>query len=122
MRKYCVYLHKNKNNGKCYVGITSRKPRERWQYGNGYRRQPKFFNAILKYGWDNFEHIILENNLNEEEALEKETYYIKKYNSIENGYNILEQGHKSSPYCFKGIKIYCIENQTFYESISEASR
>lgn len=123
MKKYCVYLHKNKNNGKCYVGITSRKPQERWQCGNGYRRQPKFFNAILKYGWDNFEHIILEDNiLNEEEALEKETYYIQKYNSIKNGYNILEQGQKSSPYCFQGVKIYCIENQTFYESMSEAAR
>lgn len=122
MKKYCVYLHKNKINNKCYVGITSRKPRERWQYGNGYRKQPKFFNAILKYGWNNFEHIILEKDLNEDEALEQETYYIQKYNSIKNGYNILEQGQKSSPYCFQGIKIYCIENQTFYESIAEASR
>lgn len=122
-KKYCVYLHKNKINNKTYIGITFRKPKDRWLNGNGYKRQPKFFNAILKYGWDNFEHIILEEDIpSEEEALKRETYYIKKYNSVENGYNVNVEGQKSSPYCFKGIKIYCIENQTYYDSIAEAAR
>lgn len=122
-KKYCVYMHKNKINNKVYIGITFRKPEDRWQKGWGYHKQLKFFNAILKYGWDNFEHIILEEQIeNEEEALKKETYYIKKYNSIQNGYNIVEEGQKSSPFCFKGIKIYCIENKTYYESIAEAAR
>ena len=122
-KKYIVYMHKNKINNKIYIGITFRKPEERWLNGNGYRRQPKFFNAIIKYGWDNFEHIILEQNiLTEEEALKLETYYIQKYDSVNNGYNVNEAGQKSSPYCFKRIPIYCIEKDTYYESIAEASR
>ena len=115
IKKYCVYAHRNKTNNKYYIGITFRKPEERWLEGKGYKKQPKFFNAILKYGWNNFEHIILEQNiLTEKEALEKETFYIKKFNSVEKGYNILEAGQKSSPYCFKGIPIYCIEKNTYY--------
>lgn len=123
IKKYCVYLHINKINNKKYVGITFRKPEDKWQKGYGYHRQSKFFNAILKYGWDNFNHIILEKNiLTEEEALEKETFYIKKYDTIVNGYNVLKEGQKSSPYCFQEIKIYCIENNTYYNSIAEATR
>ena len=57
-KKYCVYMHKNKINNKVYIGITFRKPEDRWQKGQGYHKQLKFFNAILKYGGDNFEHII----------------------------------------------------------------
>lgn len=122
-KKYCVYMHINKINNKKYIGITFRKPEQRWLNGLGYKRQPKFFNAILKYGWDNFEHIILEDNiLTEAEALQKETFYIRLYNSVEDGYNVTEAGQKSSPYCFKGIPIYCIENNTYYESIAEAAR
>lgn len=120
---YYIYLHKNKINNKSYVGITFRKPEERWQNGYGYHRQPKFYNAILKYGWDNFEHIILEENIKgEEEALKLETFYIKKFDAINNGYNVIEDGQKSSPYCFKGIPIYCIEKDTYYSSIAEAAR
>lgn len=122
-RIYCVYVHINQKNQKAYVGITSIPVKERWQYGNGYRKQPKFYNAIKKYGWNNFDHIILEDNiLGEKEALKKETFYIKQYDSINNGYNVLEEGQKSSPYCFQGIRIYCIETGTYYDSIAEAAR
>lgn len=45
-----------------------------------------FWNAIKKYGWNNFEHYILESNLTLEEANEKERYYISYYNSSNNLY------------------------------------
>jgi group I intron endonuclease len=84
---YCIYIHKNKINNKIYVGQTSQKPEKRWKLGEGYKTSTKFYNAIKKYGWDNFEHIILKDNLTLEEANYWEEYYIKQYDSYRNGYN-----------------------------------
>lgn len=75
-KKYTVYIHRNKLNNKCYIGITSKSPRVRWGNGsrycgkskNGEYKQPKFAHAIQKYGWDNFEHNILFTNLTKEKA------------------------------------------------------
>lgn len=85
-KKYKVYAHINKSNGKAYIGITNCEPSIRWRNGFGYRQQP-FFNAILKYGWNGFDHIILEEGLDRKEACKKEIYYIQKYDSYQNGYN-----------------------------------
>lgn len=84
---YCVYVHVNKINQKKYVGITSKPPEERWKKdGYGYKTQ-NFYYAIQKYGWGNFEHIILDTGLTYEEANAKEKEYIEKYDSCKNGYN-----------------------------------
>ena len=52
---YIVYQHKNKINGKVYIGITMQDPERRWRHGEGYKSSPHFYAAIQKYGWDNFE-------------------------------------------------------------------
>ena len=44
---YKVYKHTSPN-GKVYIGITCNDVRDRWQYGNGYAKQPLFYNAIKK--------------------------------------------------------------------------
>ena len=100
MKEYCKYLHRNKINGKVYIGQTCQKPEKRWNYGHGYKNCPRFYSAIVSYGWSNFEHIILENNLTSDEANEKEQYYIKKYNSQnpDLGYNLTEGGSSLSEY------------------------
>lgn len=91
--KYCVYLHQNKINGKCYVGITKQEPNRRWRKGKGYKKQVVFNNALQKYGWDGFEHLILESSLNKDEACNKEKFYIIQYNSlVPNGYNSNDGG------------------------------
>ncbi len=51
-------------------------------------RQQKFYNAILKYGWDNFKHIIVGENLTQQDAADLEKKLIDSFNSIENGYNV----------------------------------
>lgn len=95
---YTVYQHKNKINGKMYFGITSRNPNERWgSNGGNYKSTPHFYSAIQKYGWDNFEHNILYENITKEEACNIEKMLIEKYNTQnrEFGYNILEGGQAS---------------------------
>lgn len=97
-KTYYIYGHKNKLNSKWYIGQTCQQPYRRWRDGKGYttcnksKGCRKFANAIKKYGWDNFEHIILETTT-EEFVDEREIYYINKYNSIENGYNLRTGGN-----------------------------
>lgn len=95
---YTVYIHKNKINQKVYVGLTKQSPQARWRVGgHGYKKQPKFWEAIEKYGWDNFEHIILSTGLTAEEASQLEKKLIQSFDSIQNGYNIDEGGIIHSP-------------------------
>lgn len=93
-KTYTIYIHKNKINGKVYIGQTSQDPKKRWNNGKGYITSSKFYNAIQKYGWDNFEHIILFSNLTLEEANQKEKELINQYHSTEDeyGYNITNGG------------------------------
>ena len=80
---YCVYCHINLVNNKKYIGITKQRPQDRWrENGKGYQGQTKFWNAIKKYGWDNFEHIILFTNLTLEEANYKEKELIDYFDTI----------------------------------------
>ena len=69
-RNYCVYAHTNLINGKMYIGISGDDPRKRWV--RGYKGSTRFYNAIQKYGWDNFDHVILVDELTKEEACEIE--------------------------------------------------
>lgn len=91
-KKYIIYMHKNKINSKVYIGQTCQSPNRRWRNGNGYLRNQNgthFANAIKKYGWDNFEHIILKTDLTKDEANYYETKYIKEFKSSDRnfGYN-----------------------------------
>jgi len=90
MNDYKVYMHKNIVNNKVYIGITSIDPKRRWEGGSGYKYNPYFYNAIKKYGWDNFEHIILDDNLSKDEAEKLEIELISHYKSSVRkfGYNI----------------------------------
>lgn len=92
---YTVYQHKNKINGKVYIGITCQTPEKRWgEGGRNYKSSPHFYSAIQKYGRDNFEHNILYADLTREEACSKEQELIKLYNSINPlyGYNCTTGG------------------------------
>ena len=94
IKKYVIYIHKNKINGKVYIGQTSQNPIKRWDNGKGYITSPKFYSAILKYGWNNFEHIILYTDLTQEQANQIEQELIQQYNSQNDqyGYNITSGG------------------------------
>lgn len=93
--QYCVYCHLNKINGKRYIGCTKYNLKTRsGPTGHGYSKNPNFWPEIQKYGWDNFNHIVLKSNLTVEEADYYEAYYIKlfKTQDINFGYNISSGG------------------------------
>lgn len=94
MNNYSIYIHINKINNKVYIGQTCQKPQKRWDNGRGYETSPKFYNAILKYGWDNFQHQILFSNLSQEQANQKQQQLILQYKSTDDnyGYNITSGG------------------------------
>lgn len=90
---FSVYVHIAPNNKK-YFGITSQNPENRWLSGYGYSTQQLMWRAIQKYGWDNFQHIILADNLSKEWACKVEQDLIWKYqsNNPKCGYNISTGG------------------------------
>lgn len=91
---YKVYKHTSPSD-KVYIGITKQNPAKRWQNGRGYICNKYFYRAIQKYGWDNFNHEILFNNLTKQEAEQKEIELIAYYDSTNNnrGYNIDHGGN-----------------------------
>lgn len=103
-KKWCVYCHTNKLNGKKYFGITSRVPEERWKNGHGYdKTQVYFYNAIKKYTWGGFEHEIVSEGLTEIEAKQLEVDLIalyktncRRYNNPTYGYNCTDGGDGTS--------------------------
>ena len=91
---YKVYQHISPS-GKSYVGITKQENLEkRWQNGQGYQHNPYFNSAIKKYGWENFEHKILFDNLTLNEACDKEKELIEKMDLMNPkvGYNLKTGG------------------------------
>lgn len=92
-----IYKYTNKVNGKVYIGQTVhenlRKNEHKCHSKTRPHTQSAFYNAIDKYGWDNFEYSVLETL--EAETLEElkarlnplEVKYIQEYNSYNNGYN-----------------------------------
>ena len=95
--KYMLYCHKNKLNGKMYFGITKNDISTRYHASHGYKGCPVFYNAIRKYGWDNFEHIVVKENMTREFAEIAEKYAIAYFqtNQPGKGYNI-QSGGKST--------------------------
>lgn len=122
-RTYIVYKHTSPK-GKSYIGITKQDAERRFQNGYGYITQKTFYRAINKYGWNSFTHEVLEENLTEKEASERERYYIKKLNTFApNGYNTAEGGTTGfGKKCKPIIQYYRGKEVNFFESITEAMK
>ena len=87
---YTVYIHTNKVDGKKYVGITKQEPEKRWNNGVGYKSNHRFYEAIEKTGWENFDHDIIATGLSKMDAEIMEAELIAQHQSDieEFGYNI----------------------------------
>jgi hypothetical protein len=103
-----IYAYINRVNGKVYVGQTTReKQRMNEHYNNAFKKhlKNKFYNALRKYGKDNFEYKVLksltlsdaDNHKSFKELLDKtERQYIHEYNSYLCGYNGTIGGNNDS--------------------------
>lgn len=94
MNNNTVYKYTNMINNKVYIGRTSQGLKSRaGKNGKGYKDCRRFWNAICKYGWENFKLEILASDLSFEESVEAEKKYIELTKSYDDnyGYNILKQ-------------------------------
>lgn len=90
-----IYKFTNKLNGKVYIGqsINLEKRYKEHKYNHLNQKycnyNSKFYRALRKYGFENFDYTVLEEC---EDVLEKEVFYIELYNSYNNGYNSTRGG------------------------------
>ena len=132
--EWIIYKHTNKANGKSYIGQTIQDANTRWKNGLGYKNYKKtasvFFNAIKKYGWNNFSHEIIEKSIpSQEKANEREIYWIEHFRSYIgfidcNGYNMTLGGNSGN---HLGYAVYQISKENLsivnkFSSTAEASR
>ena len=144
--KWTVYMHISPSN-KRYIGITSKEPKKRWGLdGRKYHHNKHFINAIEKYGWDNFQHIIVAKGLDEETAKWLEIELIREWDTTNpnKGYNVSPGGNvttlgkkyseeskekmserkkgmclgKENP---KSKRIICVELRIIFDTVNEAA-
>lgn len=89
-----IYKLTNRINNKVYIGQSVHPEKRLWEHENRAKNNTDNYPihmAINKYGIENFNFEIIEWTSDYDN---RESYYIKEYNSIApNGYNVLEGGH-----------------------------
>lgn len=109
-----IYKHTlliSEHAGWSYIGQTCRSLEDRWgKNGEGYRPETYFGRVISKYGWSNFSHEIIEDNiLSLEEANERESYWISYYHTWVDdpncrGFNLDSGGNSHIPSSVSRLK------------------
>lgn len=95
-----MYIYKivNKINGKIYVGQTTETIEQRFKRHMGYQKNQsdtKFYRAVRKHGVDNFYIEIIEEVDDVELLNTREEYWIRKLDTVNNGYNSYYGGFSS---------------------------
>ena len=111
-----IYKITNKVNGKLYIGQTTRTVEKRFKehmyraqyycikYGDKRYKYMHFYLAIVKHGEENFIVETIDTAETRQELNRKERYWIKFYNAITDGYNMLPGGSKANPMNTKAVK------------------
>lgn len=97
MKTYIVYKITNKKNGKSYIGKTEYSLEHRWNRHLSSARNGskfRFHSAIRKYGEDCWDLSMIETYQTEDENFinEKESHFIKLFESDVKGYNATSGG------------------------------
>jgi len=80
-------------SGKYYIGRSKEYDVRMKQHNSRSKTSDEIvlYHAIRKYGWENFDKEIIAEVANDE-AVELEEFFIKKYNAVETGYNMTYKG------------------------------
>ena len=102
MENGLIYIVENLSNKKKYIGQTTktldmRKNRHLRESFN-YDSQKLFHKALRKYGKDLLIWKIVEKNINISKLNDKEIFYIDKFNTLNNGYNMTIGGYSVRGY------------------------
>ena len=91
-----VYKVTNLINEKIYIGYTTKtlEIRSKCHKYKSKHRKTYFYNAIRKYGWENFKWEVIDTADTKEEIQQKEIYYIKYFKARDKkiGYNLTNGG------------------------------
>jgi group I intron endonuclease len=99
----CVYMFISPSN-KVYVGksVDLKKRFEDHKHrGSNKQYKTYFYNALRKYGWDNFTRIVLEifpHDVSNVHMSIRERYWISHYKAFGEGYNLTEGGEGTPGY------------------------
>jgi len=87
-----IYQIKHAYSEKVYIGsavnLRNRRNGHRQRLRNGKHHNTKLLNAWLKYGESAFTFTVLEHVGNKEMLIEREQYWIDRFDSVSHGYNI----------------------------------
>lgn len=103
-----IYIIRNTINDKVYIGQTTMTVIERFKNHLKpsvckQRSTYKLYNAMNKYGKENFYVETLESNIPVDELDNKEIYYIEQFDSLDNGYNTVMGGNARRIYKWDDI-------------------
>jgi predicted GIY-YIG superfamily endonuclease len=117
-----IYKVTNRINGMVYIGQTRTSLEKRWSSHRSAVNSRfscfKLQKAIKEYGAENFTIEQIDCAATKDEANSKEMYWIKHYNSVENGYNTSPGGRNGGSY----IKVMNVETGEVFNSMVEAGK
>ena len=96
-----IYVITNDVNDKLYVGQTTKTLEARiQQHRNSFVSgvDTHLYRAMRKYGWDKFHFAVIATTDTQERLDDLEAYFIAKYDTIHNGYNMAPGGSINTMY------------------------
>jgi group I intron endonuclease len=138
-----IYIIENNDRQKVYIGCTTQSPKKRWRQHKtmakyGHDNCPYLYNAMRKYGIDNFKFYPIAKAKNKEQLFLMERAFISLYNTHfeDGGYNIEFGGtgsnrwHKktrekiSSKVTRRKIDVYTLDGELYdtCKSVHHASK